>query len=118
VNNRNEGAASAESQGLAGASPHVSVGVVPALLPILAKPGARADAVADAVVLIVKRSCELGEFDRATVRGADGALREIIAPPAQAFARLAVAAERGAFDRQTPAAVVDRIFMTEAPEAV
>lgn len=81
------------------------------VLTILAGGDARATRMADAIVLLVREGAELGELDRATVRDEAGA-REMKLFPPRWFDRLALAAERGAFERMSVAAIVGRILGT------
>jgi len=86
-----------------------------AILTILSIPGERASRVADAVCNIIRKGFELGAMVDVVVIAPDGT-RQVLqkADPAW-FARLAVAAEAGVFERREPADVVDRILMVPEP---
>lgn len=64
-----------------------------------------------ALCKLITKGAELGELERRQVIGADGALREIRVPPAIWFERLELAITRGAFDRLTIDAIVERILL-------
>jgi hypothetical protein len=82
---------------------------------ILGNPGVRASRVADAVCDIVIKGAALGAMVDVVVIAADGTRQVFRKADPNWFARLAVAAEAGVFERKEPSAIVDRILMTPEP---
>lgn len=91
--------------------------VMGALLQTLAAGGERADGLASAICTLIVEGGKLGELEPYQVRDPthpDG-VKTCRRPPAAWFARLLSAVELGAFERQTPKQIAERILSTPDP---